>query len=74
MREVRFIQKDGRSVDAAIVRQRFLEAAIRANVHPDRASRIWNNALFGDPHARVVVEKECGIEIVAVDAGFGFLE
>lgn len=74
MREVRFIQQDGRSVDAAIVRQRFLEAAIRAKVHPDRASRIWNNALFGDAHARMVVEQECGIEIVAVDAGFGFLE
>jgi hypothetical protein len=74
MHDVRFIQKDGRSVDVAIVRRRFMEAAIAANVHPDRACRIWNSAIFGDPQARRVVEKQCAIEIVAADAGFGFLE
>jgi len=74
MREVRFIQKDGRSLDAAVVRQRFYEAAIASKVHPDRASRIWNNAIFGDPYARRLVEQQCEIEIVAADAGFGFLE
>ena len=74
MRDVRFIRKDGHSVEMATVRQRFFEAAIAANVHPDRACRIWNNAMFGDPHARRLVEKECEIEIVAADAGFGFPE
>jgi hypothetical protein len=74
MREVRFIQKDGQSVEGEAVRRRFFEAAIAAKVHPDRVCRIWNNAMFGDPHARRLVEKQCGIEIVAADAGFGFLE
>ena len=73
MRQVRFVQKDGRTVDVEIVRQRFFGAAIAGNVHPDRASRIWNNAIFGRPLSRLVEEK-CEIEIVAADAGFGFLE
>jgi len=74
MRQVRFVQKDGRTVDVEIVRQRFFEAAISANVHPDRACRIWNNAIFGHPVSRRLVEEKCEIEIVAADAGFGFLE
>jgi hypothetical protein len=74
MGDVRFIQKDGQSVEIAIVRQRFFEAAIGANVHPDRACRIWNSAIFGDPYARRLVEKECAIEIIPADAGFGFRE
>ena len=36
MGDVRFIQKDGQSVDVATVRRRFFEAAIASNVHPDR--------------------------------------
>jgi len=74
MGDVRFIQKDGQSVDCATVRRRFFEAAVAATVHPDRVCRIWNNAMFGDPQARWIVEKQCEIEIVAADAGFGFLE
>jgi hypothetical protein len=74
MGDVRFIQKDGQSVDGATVRRRFFEAAIAAKVHPDRVCRIWNNAMFGDPHARRLVEKECQVEIVPADARFGFLE
>jgi hypothetical protein len=74
MRQVRFVQKDGRTVDVEIVRQRFFGAAIAGNVHPDRASRIWNNAIFGRPLSRRLVEEKCEIEIVAADAGFGFLE
>jgi hypothetical protein len=74
MGDVRFIQKDGQSVDCATVRRRFFEAAVAATVHPDRVCRIWNNAMFGDPQARRIVEKPCEIEIVAADAGFGFLE
>jgi hypothetical protein len=71
MRDVRFREKDGQSIDVAVVRRRFFDAAMAAS---DRAFRIWNNAIFLDLHARVVVEKQCGIEFVAVDAGFGFLE
>jgi hypothetical protein len=74
MDKVRFIQKDCQTVDAAIVRRRFFEAAIAANVHSDSACRIWNNAIFGDSRARRLVENHCEIEIVAADAGFGFLE
>ena len=74
MGDVRFIQKDGQSVDLATVRRRFFDAAITANVHPDRVSRIWSNAIFGDPQARRLVEKQCDIEIVPANAGFGFRE
>ena len=74
MGDVRFIQKDGQSVDLATVRRRFFEAAIASNVHPDRVCRIWNNAIFGDPQARRLVEKQCEIEIVPANAGFGFRE
>ena len=55
MGDVRFIQKDGQSVDVATVRRRFFEAATASNVHPDRVCRIWNNAIFGDPQARRLV-------------------
>ena len=47
MGDVRFIQKDGQSVDCATVRRRFFEAAVAATVHPDRVCRIWKNAMFG---------------------------
>ena len=67
MRQVRFVQKDRRTVDVEIVRQRFFEAAIAANVHPDRASRIWNDAIFGHPLSRRLVEEKGEIEIVAAD-------
>jgi hypothetical protein len=30
--------------------------------------------MFGDPQARRLVEKQCEIEIVPADAGFGFRE
>ena len=68
MSNIRFVRKDGQSVDMAIIRKRFFESA------PDRASRIWNHAMFGDPFALRVIEELCEIEIVAADAGFGFLE
>ena len=48
-------------------RQRFFEAAIAGNVRPDRASRIWNNAIFGHPLSRRLVEEKGEIEIVAAD-------
>ena len=31
-----------------------------------RLTRIWNDMLFGDPHARRLIEKMCEIEIVDV--------
>jgi hypothetical protein len=74
MGEARFIWKDGQSVEAAIVRKRFFESALDRGASPVRATRIWNDMLFGDPNARRLIEKMCEIEIVDADAGFGFLE
>jgi len=74
MGEVRFIRKDGQSVQAAIVRKRFFESALYRGASTVRATRIWNDMLFGDPNARRLIEKMCEIEIVDADAGFGFLE
>ena len=73
MADIRFIRKDGQSVATAIVRKRFFESAVAGGVHPDRASRIWQHAMFGDPYARQIVEELCEIEIVDSDTGFGFL-
>jgi hypothetical protein len=74
VKDVRFIKQDGASVDAAIVRKHFFESAVKSGASPLRATRIWNDALFGDPHARELIEEICGIEIVEEDAGFGFLK
>ena len=74
MRGVRFIRKDGQSVDTAIVRKRFFESVLDAGAGPIRATRIWNDMLFGDTYARQLIEKLCEIEIVDADAGFGFRE
>jgi hypothetical protein len=70
---VRYIQKDGQSIDLAIVQRRFFETALGAGVGPDKACGIWNDAIFGDRYARQLIEKMCEIEIVDADAGFGFL-
>jgi hypothetical protein len=72
--QVRDVQRDGQSVDIAIVRRRFFETALDAGVGPDKACGIWNDAVFGDRYARQIIEKLCDIQIVAADAGFGFLE
>jgi len=72
--EVRFVRKDGQSVETAIIRKRFFESAFDQGASPVRATRIWNDMLFGDPQARRLIEKMCEIEIVDADAGFGFLE
>ena len=74
MTGIRFIRKDGQCVDMEIVRKHFFESALDSGSSPERASRIWNHATFGDPFARGVIEELCEIEIVAADAGFGFLE
>jgi len=71
---IRYIQKDGQSINVAIVRRCFFEAALDAGVGPDKACGIWNDAVFGDRYARQIIEKLCDIEIVAADAGFGFPE
>ena len=70
--DVRYIRKDGQSVDVATVRRRFFESVLDAGVGPDKACGIWNDALFGDRYARQIIERVCDIEIVAADAGFGF--
>ena len=72
--QVRYIQRDGQSVDTAIVRRRFFETALNTGVGPDKACGIWNDAVFGDRYARQIIEKLCDVEIVAFEAGFGFLE
>jgi hypothetical protein len=70
---VRYIQKDGQSIDVVSVRRRFFETALAAG-GPDKACGVWNDAIFGDRYARQLIEKLCEIQIVATDAGFGFLE
>jgi hypothetical protein len=74
MGEVRFIRKDGQSLEATIVRKRFVESLLEYGAGPVRATSIWNDMVFGDRYARQLVEKVCEIEIVEEDAGFGFLE
>jgi len=68
MTDIRFINKNGTSVDIATIRKRF------ANVNPQRTRHIWNAAMLGDSYVREVIEELCGIEIVDSDAGFGFLQ
>ena len=58
----------------AIIRKCFFEFALDSGSSPERASRIWNHAMFGDLFARRVIEELCEIEIVAADVDFGFLE
>ena len=74
--QVRYIQKDGQSVDTAIVRRRFFEIALGAGVGRDKACGIWNGAIFGDPYARQIIDKVkvYDMGIVAADAGFGFFQ
>jgi len=72
--QVSIHRKDGQIVDTSIVRKRFLESALQSGAGPVRATRIWNDMLFGDSYARQLIEKVCEIEIVEADAGFGFLE
>src|SRR5215471_2919046 len=55
---VRYIQKDGQSVDIAIVRRRFFETALGAGVGPDKACGIWNDAEIG---MRVKLSRSCAI-------------
>jgi len=74
MTDIRFINKNGTSVDIATIRKRFFDSAIVANINPQRARHIWNTAMLGDSYARDVIEELCGIEIVDSDAGFGFLQ
>jgi hypothetical protein len=52
----------------------FSESAVHSGASPVRASRIWNDMLFGDPHARRLIEKKCEIALVDAEAGYGFLE
>jgi hypothetical protein len=74
MTEIRFIQKDGQSVDIATVRKRFFESAADAQFDPERAIYLWDAAMFGDTHARKLIEELCEIQLVRSDAGFGFLQ
>ena len=71
---VRYIQKDGQSLDVATVRRRFFETALASGVGPDKTCGIWNDALFGDQYARQLIEKLCDVEIVDANTGFGFLK
>jgi hypothetical protein len=73
MTDIRFIRKDGQSVDLAIIRKRFFEAVADAEINPLYASRIWHDALHGGADARELIEQLCDIEIVDGDTGFGFL-
>ena len=74
MSDFRFIKKDGQSVDIATVRKRFFESAADAEVDPRRARYLWDAAMFGDTHARMLIEELCNIQLVRSDAGFGFLQ
>lgn len=74
MSDIRFIDKDGTSLDIATVRKRFFESAADAEVDPRRASYLWDAAMFGDRYARNMIEELCKIQFVRSDAGFGFLE
>jgi hypothetical protein len=73
MTDIRFIRKDGESVAAAIVRERFFEAIADRGINLLYANRIWHDVLLGDVLARKLVERLCDIEIVDNDTGFGFL-
>lgn len=73
MTEIRFIQKDGQSVDLATVRERFFES-VTGKVNSQRATHIWKVAMLGDTYARNMVEELCEIQFVRADAGFGFLQ
>lgn len=72
MSNIRFIRKDGQSVDGAVVCQRFFDAAVKSGVKPNYASAVWHDAMHGDPLARELIEELCEIEIVSSTAGVGF--
>lgn len=72
MPDIRFIEKDGRSVDSAIIRQRSLQSAADAGIIPASAGTVWEDAMRGDTRARQLIELMCDIQIVNSDAGFGF--
>jgi len=74
MPDVRFISKDGHSVDGAIVRKLFFECAIRAGLISDHASAIWRDAVQGDSYSRQLIKRLCDIKIVDADNRFGFLK
>jgi len=74
MADIRFINKNGTSVDITIVRTRFFESVDNAGVTPDSVNAVWHDAIRGDRYAREIVEKLCGVEIIRADAGFGVLE
>ena len=69
MTDIRFIRKDGQSISIGIVRKRFFETVLESGGSPGRATRIWNDMLFGDSYARRLIEKMCEIEIVDADTG-----
>ena len=48
--DIRFIRKDGQTVDTAIVRKCFFESALDSGSSPERATQIWNHAMFGDAY------------------------
>jgi hypothetical protein len=74
MTDIRFIEKHGQSVGLATMRKRFFESAADAEVDPKRASFLWDAAMFGNTHARKLIEDLCEIQLVRSDAGFGFLQ
>jgi hypothetical protein len=74
MANIRFIRKDGQSLDPDNIRERFFQSAVRSGVHPDRANAIWQAALRGDTRAWDVIQDVCNVEIVGSETGFGFRE
>jgi hypothetical protein len=65
--QVRYIQRDGQSVDIAIVRQRFFETALDARRRSRQGVRHLERRGISGISMR-------DIEIVAAEAGFGFRE
>jgi hypothetical protein len=74
MADIRFINKNGTSVDITTVRKRFFESIDNAGVTPVSVNAVWHDAMRGDRYAREIVEELCGIEIVDSNTGFGFLQ
>jgi len=61
MADIRFINKNGTSVDIATVRQRFHKSAVNAKLDPMHASAIWYDAMEGDQVAREQIEQLCDL-------------
>ena len=74
MADIRFINKNGISVDITTVRQRFHKSAVNAKVDPMHASAIWYDAMEGDQGARERIEQLCNIKIVDSDTDSGSLQ